>query len=196
MGGKRPKSKKWMEWYQFHGSNSLSVHSKNHPTKEWEELCDDLPHEVGPRISWSRRPETKVPQDKIDAFNFTDYVVFTNSGRFTMRVNEYSPDLKALLREKKQIWGAFLTAHNPHGELRDKDTNEAANARLRQHLEALGLVIFDGEGVDPKGEWAPEPSFLVLGIYMMTACKIGEQFRQDAIIWIDDDAVPELLLLR
>ena len=119
----------------------------------------------------------------------------TRSTHSTLLIT-YSPDLKALLREKKQIWGAFLTAHNPHGELRDKDTNEAANARLRQHLEALGLVIFDGEGVDPKGEWAPEPSFLVLGIYMMTACKIGEQFRQDAIIWIDDDAVPELLLLR
>ena len=41
-----------------------------------------------------------------------------------------------------------------------------------------------------------DAAFLVLGIYMMTACKIGEQFRQDAIIWIDDDAVPELLLLR
>ena len=168
----------------------------NYQRKEWWEYDEDATKEVGPRIQWTKMPDTQISDDKKDAYMSADYVVCAGSRRFSMRVNEYSPDLKALLREKKQIWGAFLTAHNPHGELRDKDTNEAANARLRQHLEALGLVIFEGEGVDPEGEWAPEPSFLVLGIDMMTACKIGEQVQQDAIIWIDDDAVPELLLLR
>ena len=36
----------------------------------------------------------------------------------------------------------------------------------------------------------------MLGIDIKAARQIGEQYRQDAIIWIEEDAIPELVLLR
>jgi hypothetical protein len=164
--------------------------------KEWYELYDDVPKEVGPRISWSRIPETEIPQSKIDAYNCADYNVFAPTGTFTLRTHTYSPELKGLFEQTGHYCGVFITAYNPHGEIRDHDTNVAANGRLLEHLKSLGIPVFDGSGADPEGKWPPEPSFLALGIDLKGAKFIGQQFRQDAIIWVEDDAFPELVLLR
>jgi hypothetical protein len=57
-------------------------------------------------------------------------------------------------------------------------------------------VILDGFGQDPAGQWDGEDSFLVLGISLEAAKKLGSQFEQNAIVWADSNAVPKLFLLR
>ena len=52
------------------------------------------------------------------------------------------------------------------------------------------------QAADPIGAWPEEKSFLALGVGEDTARKLGNRFRQDAVVWVRSDAVPRLLLLR
>jgi hypothetical protein len=139
---------------------------------------------------------TVVGVDKIKAFENTNYWVFAESGQFALRVGEYSDKLNQLYHATNQICGAFVTAYNPYSEQRDDATNRAAQLRLSDHLQALAPLVLDGEGKDPEGKWRGEPSLFALGLDQNAARLIGEQYRQDAIIWVDRDAVPQLILLR
>jgi hypothetical protein len=57
-------------------------------------------------------------------------------------------------------------------------------------------MVLDAEGADPTGAWPPEPSFFALGINEETARLLGIRYRQDAVLWVGANAIPELLLLR
>jgi hypothetical protein len=41
-----------------------------------------------------------------------------------------------------------------------------------------------------------EASVGVFGISMENACELGIRYRQNAIIWVGEDATPQLVLLR
>ncbi len=140
--------------------------------------------------------QSDVPAEKIAAFMKTNYIVLTEQQDFTLRIGNRSPALSALYKKTNTTWSAFITAYNPLSSLQDHDTNEAANKRLFDKLSPLYRHVFQGNGADPKGLWPPEPSFFVLGIDLVPAKLLGEQFRQDAIIWVDSDAIPQLILLR
>lgn len=140
--------------------------------------------------------QSDVPTEKIAAFKTTNYIVLTEQQDFTLRIGEHSPALGALYKKTNTGWSAFITAYNPLSSLQDHDTNEAANKRLYDHLSSPYRHVFQGNGADPKGLWPPEPSFFVLGIDLPAAKLLGKQFRQDAIVWVDSDAIPQLILLR
>jgi hypothetical protein len=59
-----------------------------------------------------------------------------------------------------------------------------------------GCEFIEGEGVDPNGEWPGETSVLVLDIDRASAERLGSRYDQNAIVWIDTDAIPRLLVLR
>jgi hypothetical protein len=139
---------------------------------------------------------TEISAEKIAAFKNTNYIVISDDVEFTLMVDEFSEALSVLYKKTNNIYGAFITAYNPLAALQDSATNEAANKRLSDHLKALVPNVFRGIGADPKGVWPPEPSFFALGLDLRAAKLIGQRFRQDAIIWIDQDAIPQLILLR
>lgn len=56
--------------------------------------------------------------------------------------------------------------------------------------------MIESLNVDPSGKWPPEKSFFVPGLDLNTARSIGQQFNQNAIVWIDSEAIPRLILLR
>ncbi|MBI0412378.1 MAG: DUF3293 domain-containing protein, partial [Nitrosospira sp.] len=41
-----------------------------------------------------------------------------------------------------------------------------------------------------------EKGFLAVGVDLVTAQRLGDQYGQNAILWADEDAVPRLVLLR
>ena len=55
------------------------------------------------------------------------------------------------------------------------------------HIEHVG---------DPTEAWEPELSYLTFGISAEYARRLGSLFRQDAVVWAGEDAIPQLLLLR
>ncbi|MFT6830906.1 MAG: hypothetical protein ACJAZN_001063, partial [Planctomycetota bacterium] len=57
-------------------------------------------------------------------------------------------------------------------------------------------TFIEGQGRHPSGGWAPEASLLVLGLQRDEAAALGRRWRQNAVLWIGRETIPELLLLR
>jgi hypothetical protein len=115
-----------------------------------------------------------------------------------LRVGERSAGLAALYGELGVDSCAFLTASNPLGvPLRDAD-NAVAMAALCVDVHAMGLALLPGvsRDGDPASGWPGEESVAVLGISRDAACRLGNRYQQNAIVWAGSDAVPELVLLR
>ena len=61
-------------------------------------------------------------------------------------------------------------------------------------IAAAGYPWRAGEGREPDGSWR-EPSRLVIGIYRENAEALGRLFGQNAIVFMEKGAAPELVLL-
>ena len=75
-------------------------------------------------------------------------------------------------------------------------TNTERHRVLIADLTEQGYECIEGEGVDPNGEWPGEISVLVLDIDRASAECLGSRYDQNAVVWIDTDAIPRLLVLR
>ena len=91
---------------------------------------------------------------------------------------------------------AFITACNTESiEYSNKETKER-NQKLEEKIQALHLDYIHSEGKCDDDEWLGEESFLVFGINQKEAIQLGKEFAQNAIIWIPENSVPELLPLK
>lgn len=61
-------------------------------------------------------------------------------------------------------------------------------------MRAAGWRTIAGHGQGDDGTWPPEPSLLVLGIDEASARALMVRYRQNAVVWVGADGVPELLL--
>lgn len=138
---------------------------------------------------------TCLPESLISACRATRHRVFTSSD-FELAVGQRSSALADLDRTHAANSAAFLTAWNPEGNLQNETANREAFARLQGRVPSLVVKVIAGFGEDPDGAWAGEESLLALGLGRETACEIGAEFRQYAIVWAGADAVPELILQR
>lgn len=129
------------------------------------------------------------------AYRAAVYRVRTEREAFELRVEAASRPLAALLRRYGVATAAYLTACNPYGVRMTEAANRAANEALRAELVAADAFVFDGEAVDPTGASPSKRSFLALGIALATARALGMRFRQNALLFADDDAVPRLVWL-
>ena len=128
------------------------------------------------------------------AYRNADYVVFGDPD-IVLRIGEPSPRLDALLESEGAATAAYITAANPGGECRPAARNSAAADALEDLITAAGYPCLQGEGRDPEGRWAAEPSVLVVGIYREHAEALGRLFGQNAIVFVEKGGAPELVLL-
>ena len=77
-----------------------------------------------------------------------------------------------------------------------KNNQKLKQQQLEERLHELSVSFLQGMGEDPSGEWAGETSLLALGISREAATRLGNDFRQNAIVWISADRFPELIFLR
>jgi hypothetical protein len=138
--------------------------------------------------------DSVIPQSTIQAYLETNYHVYGDMP-MTLVVGERNLVLAALHQKAGVECSAFITAYNPFSEKFDPDANAALQEALVDDLRSRGLVFVDGAGQHPSDNWA-EPSFLVLGLSLADSEALGKQYRQNAVIWIGADAVPQLKLLR
>ena len=135
-----------------------------------------------------------LSDELLDAYRNADYVVFADPD-MVLRVGEPSPRLDALLEAEGAATAAYITAANPGGERRPDARNAAGVAALEDLVATSGYPRLAGEGRDPEGRWAAEPSVLVIGIYREHAEALGRLFGQNAIVFVEKGAAPELVLL-
>ena len=139
--------------------------------------------------------ESKLAPDLISAYEVTNFHVKAEPA-FTLKVGKASEELKALFNQNNVTSAAFITAWNPYSNSLSDEENQSRNDQLKNELIIRSLKLIDGFGQDPLGQWSGEDSFLVLGIDLEASKKLGNQFEQNAIVWMDEDAVPKLILLR
>ena len=82
-------------------------------------------------------------------------------------------------------------SHDQQGEFHQRGRRQFANELARR-----GLIYLSGIGQHPSNQWPSEESFLVLGINLQAAKKLGEHFDQNAIVWCGVEGLPELIMLR
>lgn len=130
----------------------------------------------------------------LQAYRSTTYCVFANSGTVALRIGECSETLLALHSAAGVASSAFVTACNPFGEVQSDAHNAVAMQSLKLRLDAAGISWIDGEGRGDDASWAPEPSLLVLGVDEADARDLCVALRQNAVVVIPNDGIPELLL--
>ena len=130
----------------------------------------------------------------IAAYNATAYRVLAEPP-FTMRIGKHCDELAEVLRQHGVRTAAFLTAYNPYSHPTAANANVDAQQRLLSELAASGYAYLPGEGVGDDPSWPPEPSVLAMGLTRAKAKEIGRRYGQNAIVWIGEGAVPELVLL-
>lgn len=138
---------------------------------------------------------SNLQAELIKAYRKTEFRVL-GSQNFTLRVDTFSEPLCHLFEEMGVCTAAFLTAWNPYSAPTVLDDNRRAQTALRQKLAGDGYSTIDGFGVDPTSDWEGEDSVLILGMDLERAKYLGNELRQNAIVWVGEDAVPSLVLLR
>lgn len=140
--------------------------------------------------------ESQIASEKIRAYRATDYRLGHTDKDIVIAVGLRSCRLAALFATKGINCGAFLTAFNPQGALQTDLENEQAHDELATKLNALHVEVIEGSGSEEGTDWPSEKSYFALGLNREDSIAIGNHFNQDAIVWVDQNAVPELILLR
>lgn len=139
--------------------------------------------------------KTRIGPALQQAYLETDYQVHDHRP-FVLKIGVASPQLAQLYRQHGSTCATFLTACNPHSEAVDDVENLAFQHKLARELTRLGLTFIPGIGQDSHGQCPGEPSYLILGRALDEAKVMGTQYRQNALVWCGEDAVPHLILLR
>ncbi len=129
------------------------------------------------------------------AYRDTRYWVFADPDRFFLTIGARSRDIHGLFDRFSVRTAAFITAYNPYSEAASEAENEQVQGTLKADLELLSKVILSGEGAGADGNWPPEPSFLAMGLSRREAEALGRKYKQNAIVWVSGDCVPELVML-
>ncbi len=95
-----------------------------------------------------------------------------------------------------QSCAAIISADNPYSRQLSNEENLIAHESLRNFLRQHPYPMIESLNIDPTNLWPAEESFFVLGLDLNTAKSLGQQFNQNAIVWIGSDAIPRLILLR
>jgi len=112
-----------------------------------------------------------------------------------LRIGRRNQGLDELLEHLQAAGAAFVTAANPHGEKKSYEENLAACDALCRSPLIIGYPWFRGEGRDPGGRWPPEPSLLIVGLPRKEAEHLGVVLQQNAVVFVEKGAKPELLVL-
>jgi hypothetical protein len=135
-----------------------------------------------------------LPAATLEAYLGAVYRIFVESeSHIDMRIDEPNEAVVALLKKHEAMSAVFVTAFNPFGEFLDEATNEARQQSLANDL--LHLPTFKGVGFDPN-ENPPhaEASIFALNVSRQAACALTQKFEQNAVVFVDERGVPELLL--
>jgi len=132
--------------------------------------------------------QSVIAKNLITNYLCANYRIGTGPESISLRIDRYSKPLAKLLISSGQSCAAIISAYN--------EKNCAAHESLRNLLNRHSYPIIECLNTDPADIWPAEKSFFVPGLDLDTAQTLGQQFDQNAIVWIDSDAIPRLILLR
>jgi len=138
---------------------------------------------------------TNVNSVHIQSYNNANYHIYDRPP-FVINIGVESTGLNKLYEKYSVTESAVLTGYNPMGHETRDDDNKQNNFQLEAILGKQMLPFILAEGICPDNKWPGEKSFLVLGITLDAAKKLGNTFKQNAIVWSDQSTIPQLILLK
>lgn len=135
----------------------------------------------------------KNSQNLVSSYRHTQYRV-AGDNPFILHIDERSKQIGELMASAGVDCAAFITASNPFSQLYLSEANRVANDSLLNYLREACSRIVDGAGEDRTGIWPSETSYLALGLSLENARNLALIFGQNAIVWVEADATPQLLL--
>jgi nitrile hydratase accessory protein len=156
---------------------------------EWDEAARRTPH---------GHPIHLTPRRTLDAQTIKDYLAAVyrifGSPDIDMRIGAHHAALTSLMKQHDATSAVFVTAFNPFGVKKAPAENDARNRALVERLGQWTLAALPGEGFDVERKWGIEASVFVPGATRDMADALLREFEQNAIVFIDERAVPELVL--
>ena len=142
-----------------------------------------------------REEKTKIDQSLLNEYTAARYHIYSEPP-FFFKVDEYSPDLKSLMRFFNKNTAVFITAFNPQSKKLTLKENQIRNQQLEEEIQLFNLSYIKGDGRCSENDKAGEESYLIFDITQDQAIYLGMNYNQNAIIWCSEDARPQLLLIR
>ncbi|QDD12965.1 DUF3293 domain-containing protein [Candidatus Methylopumilus rimovensis] len=139
--------------------------------------------------------DTSINNELLASYKLAHYHVY-GSPRFILKIGQYSPELHDIYKTSPKKIAAFITAFNPASIELSNQENKERNQQLEEKIKTLHLCYLHGEGKCDENERSGEESFLVFEIDQTEAIRLGREFGQNAIVWIPENSIPELLLLK
>ena len=136
-----------------------------------------------------------ITSETIGAYMRASYTVLSPKP-FTFKIGEVSLPLLYIHQSHNCESSAFVTAYNPLGVLTPEVGNIVAQNEFEAYLINKQITFIQGVGRDKVGSWPNEQSVLILGVKIEEAKMIGADLHQNAIVWIDTEVKPKLILLR
>ena len=137
-----------------------------------------------------------LAKNLIENYRCADYRIGITTNSIILRVDQHSEPLAKLLVLNKKICATIISAFNPYSQQLSNEKNMTAHELLRDSLRGYSLQVIEGLNTDPINVWPVERSFFVLGMNLRTGRLMGQQFNQNAIIFINYKAIPRLVILR
>lgn len=103
-------------------------------------------------------------------------------GRFVLQIGRPHPYFSDFLAREAYVNYAFLTAWNPRSLVLGEAENRQRGEKLKQHLEAQGIIYIPGGAHDPKGEWPVEEGYFVFNAATDRVLEIAGAWEQNAVV--------------
>ena len=144
--------------------------------------------------------DTEIDPAKIQAYLQTTYCVSFETETLSLNIGIPHKTLTDLFSTHAVNCGAFITAYNPKGTAKPSELNESAHDLFLDRVNSLGLKSLDAHTQAHEhtegSHWPTEHGLFVLGIAREQAQSLARDLDQDALVWVDSDLIPVLILLR
>ncbi|QYF93906.1 DUF3293 domain-containing protein [Massilia sp. PAMC28688] len=138
---------------------------------------------------------TEIPAPEVRAYQDSDFHI-DGQAPFVMRIGQTCDALLALYLAAGAQSCAYISACNPHGESASGRTNDERHGAFIRMLQERGIDYLGGQALDPRGKYPPEPGCLIAGLTLDAAKALGNELRQNAIVFCGAERIPALVLLR
>ena len=139
--------------------------------------------------------DTTIADDLLESYRNTDYKV-QGQDPFILRIGQLSEPLLQLFKQHRCNCAGFITASNPYSQKLDSSVNAQRHLDFKADLISRSLIFIEGVGIGKDPDWPGEASCLVFGLALEASRVLGNKFNQNAIVWCNAEARPQLVLLR
>ena len=139
--------------------------------------------------------DTTIAEHLLASYRNIDYQVH-GKHPFALKIGQASELLLRLFKQHRCDCAALITACNPYSQKLAPSVNAQRHLDLMTDLASRSLISIEGIGIGQDPDWPGEASCLIFGLALEASRVLGHKFNQNAIVWCDQEAMPELVLLR